>query len=101
MGAKIEFFEPEVPDPKSFYNFNYEMDVSYKQAIRIYGPKVLHNAVLTVPDLRAGATVVLGALIANGQSVVFGTEHLERGYENFPERLRSLGADIEESTEEF
>ena len=33
MGAKIDFFNPEVTDPQSLYNFNYDPQVSYKQAI--------------------------------------------------------------------
>lgn len=95
MGAKIEFFEPHVENPEIFYNFNYESGASYKQAIKITGPQRLHNAVVTVPDLRAGATVVMAALIASGESVINGIEHLERGYEKFADRLKSLGADLE------
>lgn len=96
MGAKIEFFDPEVSDPENIYNFNYDSGMSYKQAIKIYGPKNLHNAVLTVSDLRAGATVVIASLIAKGESVIYGIEHIERGYEKFVERLAAVGADIKE-----
>lgn len=101
MGAHIEFFEPEVENPKSLYNFNYEMGHSYQQAIKIVGPKKIHNAVLNVSDLRAGATVVIAALIATGESVIYGIEHIERGYEKFVERLSSVGAKIREVKEEF
>jgi len=101
MGAKIEFFDPELTDPESTYNFNYDKSMSYKQAIRIYGPKNLHNAVLTVSDLRAGATVVIASLIAKGESVVYGIEHIERGYEKFVERLSAVGADIKEDEEDY
>ncbi len=96
MGAKIDFFNPEVTDPQSLYNFNYDPQVSYKQAIKIDGPKNLHNAVLTVSDLRAGATVVIASLIAKGESIIYGIEHIERGYEKFVERLSQVGADIKE-----
>ena len=101
MGAHIEFFEPEVNDPKSLYNFNYEEGTSYKQAIRIHGEQKLHNAVLTISDLRAGATVVIASLIAKGESVLFGIEHLERGYEKFAERLTALGAKIKEEQDDY
>jgi UDP-N-acetylglucosamine 1-carboxyvinyltransferase len=47
-----------------------------------------------VSDLRAGATLVLAALSANQESVIFGADHLDRGYEKLEERLRALGADI-------
>ena len=96
MGAKIEFFDPEVSEHENIYNFNYDSGMSYKQAIKIYGPKNLHNAVLTVSDLRAGATVVIASLIAKGESVIYGIEHIERGYEKFVERLAAVGADIKE-----
>mgnify|MGYP003393432526 CR=1 FL=1 len=94
MGAKIEFFDPEVSNPQNLYNFNYDSKTTYQQAIRIYGSQRLHNGVLNITDLRAGATLAIAALIANGESVLQGVEHLERGYENFAKRLESLGADI-------
>jgi UDP-N-acetylglucosamine 1-carboxyvinyltransferase len=40
--------------------------------------------------------LVLGGLVAEGETVVGGIEHLERGYENFKEKLQGLGAHIEE-----
>ena len=101
MGAHITFFEPELENPKSVYNFNYEEGVSYQQAIKIEGPKKIHNAVLNVTDLRAGATVVIAALIATGESVIYGIEHIERGYEKFVQRLQNVGAKIKEVAEEF
>ncbi len=99
MGAKIEYFDPKVENPQDLYNFNYNPKSSYKQAIRIIGPQKLHNAVLTVSDLRAGATLVMGALIADGQSILYGIEHLERGYEKILKRLQAVGAQIEEVEE--
>ena len=100
MGARIEYFQPEVSDPSSFYNFNYDPNSSYKQAIRISGPQKLHNAILKVSDLRAGATLIIGALIAQGESVIYGIEQIERGYEKILQRLKSVGAQIEEVEEE-
>lgn len=95
LGAKIEFFNPEVKNPEECYNFNWKDNYSsYFHAIRISGPSLLHNAVLKVADLRAGATLVLGALAASGESLVFGVSHIDRGYEEIEERLRKLGAEI-------
>lgn len=94
MGAQIEFFNPKVKNPDKFYNFNISDDNGYFHAEKIFGPVNLHNGVVTVSDLRAGATLVLAALAAKGVSTVFGLEHLDRGYEKFDERLKSLGADI-------
>ncbi len=94
MGAKISFYEPEVKDPEKFYNFNYDKNETYLQAIKIFGPRKLHNAVVQISDLRAGATIVIAALIAKGESAVYGVEHLDRGYEEFDVRLKNIGADI-------
>ena len=96
MGAKIEVFKPDIPNPEQVYNFNLNDDKEeYAHAIRIHGPTKLHDAVMTMLDLRAGAAVVLAALCANGQSIVHGLHLVDRGYEKFEERLQHLGAKIE------
>ncbi len=53
------------------------------------------GAGITVPDLRAGAALVIAALAAEGMSTVDDIHFIERGYERFPEKLRGLGARIE------
>ena len=100
MGANAELFNPKVKNPEEFYNFNITDDNDYYHAAKISGPKKLHNGVLYVSDLRAGATLVLAALAAKGESVIFGLEHLDRGYEKFDQRLIKLGADIERVSHE-
>lgn len=101
MGAEIEPYDPEVSDPPGFYNFNWEDHTpGDHHAILIHGPTKLHNAILTMNDLRAGATLVLAALAAEGQSVLHGVEHIDRGYGKIEERLRKLGAIIERQKEE-
>ncbi len=60
----------------------------------ISGPAVLHGARIDSLDLRAGATLVIAALIARGQSELGNIEQIDRGYERLDERLRELGADI-------
>lgn len=94
MGAKLKLFNPKLKDPEAFYNFNITDDNNYFHAVKINGPIRLHNAVLNISDLRAGATLVLAALAAKGESIVFGLEHLDRGYEDFVLRLREVGANI-------
>lgn len=94
LGAKIDFISPDVGDPDSHYYFNYDVSQSYKQAIKIHGPTNLHNGVLTIADLRAGASVVIAALVARGESVVNGAPILERGYENFTGKITMLGGNI-------
>ena len=53
------------------------------------------GASLTAPDLRAGAALVTAALAAEGISTIDDIKFIERGYEDFPQRLQSLGAQIE------
>ena len=100
MGAEIELYNPVLKDPEKIYNFNIKDDNKhFFHAERIVGPTKLHDAVLDITDLRAGATLVLAALAASGESVLFGIEHLDRGYEQFEKRLKNLGAKISRVTE--
>ncbi len=100
MGAGIVLFNPSVEDPKSLYNFNLTDDAKENyHAAKITGHTQLHNAVVTISDLRAGATLVLAALTANGETTIFGIEKLDRGYEALEKRLQMLGADIQREEE--
>ncbi len=65
--------------------------------ILISGPTKLQGAEIATTDIRAGATLALAGLIASGKTIVDNTEILERGYENFDKKLRSLGAKIKKS----
>ncbi|MCI2049075.1 MAG: UDP-N-acetylglucosamine 1-carboxyvinyltransferase [Lachnospiraceae bacterium] len=49
---------------------------------------------IVAPDLRAGAALVIAALAADGVSQIHDIQYIERGYEDFPGKLRTLGADI-------
>ena len=49
---------------------------------------------MSAPDLRAGAALVIAALAAEGFSTVDQIHFIERGYEDFPEKLASLGGRI-------
>jgi len=61
----------------------------------VFGGGRLKGASVASCDLRAGAAVVLAALSARGRSEVSNIEYIDRGYENFEEKLKNLGADIE------
>ncbi|MBA2312779.1 MAG: UDP-N-acetylglucosamine 1-carboxyvinyltransferase, partial [Actinobacteria bacterium] len=60
----------------------------------IRGVPQLSGAPVQVPDIRAGAALVVGGLCAEGSTEVFDSGHIERGYEGFAETLKSLGASI-------
>lgn len=95
MGARIEFFNPPVDNPDEVYNFNLEDDSPGAfHAIRIKGPTKLKATKEEISDLRAGATLMLASLIAEGESELTGVEHVDRGYENLDSRLCCLGARI-------
>lgn len=59
----------------------------------VFGKK-LYSASIRAADLRGGAGLVIAALAAEGQSVVDGVEHINRGYVNFAGMLDSIGAEI-------
>ena len=61
----------------------------------IDGVQKYTGASLAAPDLRAGAALVTAALAAEGVSTIDDIKFIERGYEDFPEKLQSLGAQIE------
>jgi UDP-N-acetylglucosamine 1-carboxyvinyltransferase len=60
----------------------------------IRGVGGLSGAPVRASDLRAGAALVLAGLVADGETVVADIQHIERGYEQFVTKLRSLGADV-------
>lgn len=100
MGAKIEFFHPDVDNPEEFYNFNWsDKAPETHEAALITGPVRLHNAVVDMTDIRAGATLIIASLCASGESVLHGIEHIDRGYENIDGRFRALGAEMTRSEE--
>ena len=61
----------------------------------IQGVARLSGAPVRAHDIRAGAALVVAALAADGETVVGDAHHIERGYERFVAKLRSLGADID------
>ncbi len=60
----------------------------------IIGPTTLYGKKITSLDLRAGATLIIAALVANGQSEIINAEIIDRGYENIVEKFQKLGAII-------
>jgi UDP-N-acetylglucosamine 1-carboxyvinyltransferase len=61
----------------------------------VRGKPRLSGAPVEATDIRAGASLVLGGLVADGVTAVHNVEHIDRGYPNFVDDLRSLGAAIE------
>lgn len=61
----------------------------------VHGVEGFSGAPVTSPDLRGGAALVMAGLVADGYTQVSGVHHIDRGYEGFVDKLRSLGARIE------
>ncbi len=57
----------------------------------IKGVDYLVGTSVTAPDLRAGAALVVAAIMARGESEIHGLQHIDRGYEKFTDKLKGLG----------
>jgi UDP-N-acetylglucosamine 1-carboxyvinyltransferase len=66
----------------------------------ITGSDQLFGATVMATDLRASASLVLGALAAEGQSEVLRIYHLDRGYSRLAEKLQRLGARVRRTSED-
>jgi UDP-N-acetylglucosamine 1-carboxyvinyltransferase len=65
----------------------------------VTGPAKLYGEKVESPDIRAGMSLVLAALAADGRSQIRNIGQIDRGYDNVDGKLRSLGAKIERATE--
>ena len=65
------------------------------QKLSIIGPTPLKGAYVTATDLRAGATMVIAGLIADGDTYIEEINHILRGYSGIIEKLQAVGANIE------
>lgn len=65
----------------------------------VQGPTTLYAGTMDSPDIRAGMSMVLAALAANGESVIRNIGQIDRGYEKIDKKLRALGARIERVAE--
>ena len=74
MGADIEIVDPH----RTF----------------VYGKTSLHGVRIESWDIRAGASLIIAALLAKGQTTIKGVYQIDRGYEKIDEKLQKLGADI-------
>ena len=77
------------------FNFDIKNDQpGAHHAVKIQGIAQLKPGKFEVKDLRHGATLILAAMAASGTSIIAGADHVDRGYEDLENRLRSMGAKI-------
>ena len=65
----------------------------------INGPSTLVGTEVEIGDLRAGASLILAALAAQGTTTIHGAHHVHRGYENIERKFLDLGASISRAAE--
>jgi UDP-N-acetylglucosamine 1-carboxyvinyltransferase len=90
MGAHVELFSKCLGEVPCRFR-----EKQYVHSCVVRGPTPLQGTRLDIPDIRAGCSYILAALCAEGESEVYGIDHIERGYEHLDAKLRALGARIE------
>lgn len=97
MGAKIKLITPSEVGLDLIISedtYNLKKQGEPLAVAKIVGGTALKGTKLQIPDLRAGAALVLAALAAEGKSEITGFENITRGYEDFVGKLSDLGASI-------
>ncbi len=89
MGAEIELFSTCLGGPACRFH---DTDAVHSAIVR--GVSKLRGAHVEIPDVRAGFSSVIAAAVADGESVLTGVHHLQRGYHRPEEQLRALGLNI-------
>jgi UDP-N-acetylglucosamine 1-carboxyvinyltransferase len=92
MGADIALYDTCLGGSSCRFRFS-----NYRHSCVIKGPTQMHGGQILVPDLRAGFTYLLAAILAEGKSTIEGVEYIERGYEGLKESFQNLGAIIHEA----
>jgi UDP-N-acetylglucosamine 1-carboxyvinyltransferase len=87
-------FEDRMDHLRELTRMGASIELIDERRARITGPTPLHGTEVAIADLRAGATLILAALIATGTTVISGIEHVDRGYEQIEAKLVALGARI-------
>ena len=89
MGAEIALYDSCLGNRCRFTSS------TYKHSAVVKGPTQLKGAEFEVPDLRAGFTYLIAAIVAEGKSTIHGIEHITRGYEHLEDSLQNLGVNIQ------
>jgi UDP-N-acetylglucosamine 1-carboxyvinyltransferase len=90
MGAQADLFTTCLGDKKCRFS-----GLNHNHSVIIYGPSNLQAKEISIPDLRAGFAYVMAALLIEDTTIIHGAHFLDRGYEDFMNKLTSLGASIE------
>jgi len=83
-----------IPTVRELQKFGAQVTTDGPLMATVQGVDSLYGASVVAPDLRAAAALVIAGLAAQGQTTITGVHHVRRGYTNFDEKLRSLGARV-------
>ena len=95
-GASIiteNIFENRYMHAQELVRMGANIKIDGRRAV-VRGKTSLSGAAVLASDLRASASLVLAALVAEGETIIDRVYHLDRGYERIEEKLRSVGAQI-------
>jgi UDP-N-acetylglucosamine 1-carboxyvinyltransferase len=90
-----EIFEDRLEWTGELAKMGAKIELKGPQLAIVHGPNKLRAADVEISDLRAGASLILAALAAEGTSSIGGAHHVRRGYENIERKFLDLGARIE------
>ena len=87
-------YESRLGHLKELKKMGADVEIADPHRAFIFGPTLLKANKITGMDIRAGASLIIAALIAKGESEIYGVEQIDRGYEKIDEKLKKLGAEI-------
>jgi UDP-N-acetylglucosamine 1-carboxyvinyltransferase len=90
MGASIQLFSECLGSRDCRFRH-----LDHRHSAVIHGPTPLRGADIEIPDLRAGFSYLVAAVLAQGRTSVRGVRYIERGYDRVVDKFRALGAPIE------
>jgi UDP-N-acetylglucosamine 1-carboxyvinyltransferase len=86
MGATIELYNTCLGAKTCRYRYG-----DHPHSCLVQGPTPLHGTSMQIPDLRAGFSYVIAALVGKGTSTIDGAQYVERGYAGIPDKIEQLG----------
>ncbi len=86
MGATVQIYNTCVGAKVCRYRYG-----DHPHSCLVQGPTPLRGTTMTIPDLRAGFSYLIAALVAHGESKIDGAQYVERGYAAIPDKIDRLG----------
>ncbi len=98
---KESLFENRLMYVPELMRMGADIEILGDNMAKFKGVKNLNAADVMASDLRGGAALTIAGLVADGETILHRVYHIYRGYENFAENLKNLGADIEVCQEDI